>query len=294
MRAISPELQALLSVVAAVLDPAGILLEANAGFMNRLGSGTGWRIGSNASGCFSLPRFHELASAQSAVNGDVFFGTMRFDNGSGGIIELRGRVWRSAFGLCVLAEPGGAAPVAAAESSEASPRKRAQGHLQVVNTAMTDKLTGTGNLECLVEAFATEFTRVKRTGSALSMMISGHDRFGEFAEKYGADGSDKVLARCGFLLRLLTRPTDIATRIGADEFAVLLPHTNLAQAVSAAERIRKVMEKDLIEPLREPVTMSFGVAEFQTGEELETFLGRARTALDKTRDTGSNKVIAST
>ncbi len=295
MRAISRELQPLLSVLAAVLDSRGLLLEANAGFMHLLGARTALRIGADVAGCFSKPGFQELNAAQAFANGEVYMGTMRFNDGGGGVIEMRGRVWRSAFGLCVLAEGGVAAsaPADTAGAAETNARRQAQRQLQVVNVAQLDKLTGTGNRDRLTEVFATELTRVQRTGAPLGVLVAGPDRFGDVGAKHGKDSADKVLARCGFLLRLLTRPTDIVTRSSAEEFAVLLPHTNLAQAVSAAERMRKVFEKDVTEPPGVPVTVSFGVAELQSGEDLDAFLGRAGKALRQAWDGGHNQVVAS-
>lgn len=292
MKAISPELQSLLSVAAAVLDASGRLLEANEGFMRLLPAGPERRIGSEVADCFELPRFAELAAAQAAANGEVFRGTMRLRNAAGASLELRGRVWRAAFGLCVLAESDLAASEPSAHASEAQSHLDAQQEVQVVEASLTDKLTGIGNRECLDQILTTEIARVRRTGLPLSILMTGPDLFERFQESAGPAGTDILLARFGFLLRLLTRPTDIPTRNSTAEFVVVLPHTNLAQAAAAAERIRKAIESDPVEAQREPVTASFGVVELQIDEGGVTLLERARSALQSARDAGQNRVMA--
>ena len=202
---------------------------------------------------------------------------MRFDNGNGDAFQMRGRVWRSAVGLCVVAETEVDTPLAERAASEA--RREGRGQPQSAKPSITDKLTGAGNHERLDEAFAAELTRVQRTGVPLSVMMAAPDGYADLARMQGQEVADKVLAHSGFLMRLLTRPADIVTRFTTAQFVVLLPHTNLAQAMSAAERLRIVFAKDPVEAIGAPVTCSFGVAEYQSGEDLMTFVDRAGAAL---------------
>lgn len=292
MRAISPELQSLHSVAAAVLDPNGRLLEASEGFMRLLGTAAARRIGAEVSSCFSMPGFRELMAAQPMASGEVYRGTMRFRGRTGETVELRGRVWRSAYGLCVLAEADVLPAGTAQRVSEAIAHMEAQPETPVREAALTDALTGTGNSDMLDQALTTEIARVRRTGLPLSVLVAGPDGFEQFRAKLSPEGMNSMLARFGFLLRLLTRPSDIAARRAESEFAVVMPQTNLAQGATAAERIRKAVETDAFESTGDSVTASFGIAEYQAGEDAATFLERAGAALRSARKAGSNRVFA--
>lgn len=291
MKAISEDLQPLLSVAAAVLDSAGVLLEANAGFMRMVGTGPRQQVGADATPCFSLPRFAELATAQPMSNGEVYRGAMRFRDGAGESVELRGRVWRSAYGLCVLAEVDVLADGIVQRASETDERRETRREVRTFDPAQTDKLTGTGNLDRLDQALAAEISQVRRTGLPLSVLVAGPDGFEKFNAIHGQGKLDKVLARFGFLLRLLTRPADITTRCATAGFAVVLPHTNLAQAVTTADRIRKAFETDPVEVPGDRLTASIGIAEFQAEDDAATFLARATAAFHSARNSSSNRVL---
>ena len=284
MRVIAQELQELRSVVAAALDPVGVLLEANAGFMHLLGTSPARRIGANVALLFAQPVFAELGAVKAAEGGLVFRGSLKVIDATGRTLELPGQVWRTAYGFSILAEYD-------IEALRVSEHKReaaggAPREVRVMEASLTDKLTGTGNRERLDEALATEISRVRRTGLPLSAFMCGIDRFEEIDGRHGREGASKVLVRLGYLLKLLTRPTDIATRFQGDEFVVVLPHTNLQQSAVVVRRIQGALAANLIEPLTEPATASFGVAQFQAGEEAGSFLKRLQSMLGKARDSG--------
>jgi diguanylate cyclase (GGDEF)-like protein len=287
MRVIGQEVQDLKSVAAAVLDPAGLLLEANAGFMQLLGNSPARRIGANVALLFTRPSFVELSAAKATEGGDLYKGPFRVIDASGQTLELPGRAWRSAFGICVVAEYDIDAVREAARKREASGAPERE--LRFVEASLTDKLTGTGNRERLEESLTMEISRVRRTGLALSALMAGIDRMDEITARYGQAGGDKLLARFGFLLRLLTRPTDVAARYEAEQFVVLMPHTRLDQGRTVARRVHKALAAELVEPLLEPATASFGLAEFQPGEEASAFIKRLQSGLAKARQTGGDE-----
>jgi diguanylate cyclase (GGDEF)-like protein len=76
-----------------------------------------------------------------------------------------------------------------------------------------------------------------------------------------------VLAAFGDVLRRRTRATDVVARFGGEEFVVLMSATELEVALGIAERIRTVLAASHIEPLPEPITASFGVAERAAGAD---------------------------
>lgn len=288
MRVIAHDFQNLRSVVAAVLDNTGVLLEANAGFMHLLGSSPARRIGANVALLFAQPAFTELAALRATEGGEIFSGKLSVVDSTGRTLELPGRVWRSAAGLCVLAEYDVESLGQPAHQRAAALPDR---EVRVVEAALTDKISGTGNREKLDSSLAVEITRVRRTGLPLSAMMGSVDQFAEITGEKGHQTGKKVLARFGYLLRLLTRPTDIPARFEGDEFVVLMPHTRVDQGLVVARRIRTALGTELVEPLQMPVAASFGVAQFQPGEDAPAFLARLKSALEKARKTGGDDGI---
>ena len=277
MRVIAQELQELRSVIAAVLDPAGVLLEANAGFMHLLGNSPARRIGANVALLFAQPLFADLLAVKAAEGGLIFRGALKVIDASGRTLDLPGQVWRTAFGVCVLAEYD-------IESIQATAPKvsAVQREVRVVETALTDKISGTGNRESLDQALATEITRVRRTGLPLTAFMTAIDSFDALSVEKSLPSGRKLIARFGYLLRLLTRPTDIAARFEGDEFVVLL-HTNLEQGAVVARRIGAAIANEPGEPR---LTASFGMTELQVDEDAGSFLRRLQATFERARETG--------
>lgn len=292
MRVIAHEIQELKSVVAAVLDPSGVLLEANTGFMQLLGNSPARRIGANVALLFSKPAFTELAAARATEGGEIHRGTLSFLGADGQVLDLPGCAWRTAFGISVVAEYDIEAMRKAAFRQEAS--GLAQRELRFVEAALTDKLTGTGNRDRLEQALMVEVSRVRRTGHPLSALMAVVEGYGQIVAGHGQPAADKVLARFGYLLRLLTRPTDIPARFEAEQFIVLMPHTAIDHASVVARRIDQALATQKIEPLEAPVAAAFGIAQFAQGEDAETFLKRLQTAVSKAKKSPGDTIGVST
>ena len=281
MRVIAQELQELRSVIAAVLDPAGVLLEANAGFMHLLGNSPARRIGANVALLFAQPLFADLLAVKAAEGGLIFRGALKVIDASGRTLDLPGQVWRTAFGVCVLAEYD-------VESLQASAGKGdeaaiVQREMRVVETSLTDKISGTGNRESLDQSLATEINRVRRTGLALTAFMTAIDSFDALSVEKSLPSGRKLIARFGYLLRLLTRPTDITARFEGDEFVVLLPHTKLEQGAIVTRRIGAAIANEPGEPR---LTASFGMTELQVDEDAGSFLRRLQATFERARETG--------
>ena len=116
------------------------------------------------------------------------------------------------------------------------------------------------------------------------------DHFKRVNDTYGHAAGDRVLAAFGDLLRQHTRVIDIAARFGGEEFIVLLPNTDLENAISIANRIRESLAACPIESLPDPVTASFGVAEMAPDESGSGLLRRADAALYEAKHSGRNRV----
>lgn len=112
-------------------------------------------------------------------------------------------------------------------------------------TAVTDALTGLHNRRLFDESFEKELTRARRYSQPLSLVILDLHRFKEVNDTYGHPRGDDVLHAAAATLRKALRTSDSAFRIGGDEFAVLLPQTDSAQALALSRRMGSVFSETL-------------------------------------------------
>jgi len=140
--------------------------------------------------------------------------------------------------------------------------------------AVTDPLTGLYNRRLFAESFEKELTRARRYGLPLGIVILDLHRFKEVNDKYGHPRGDDVLRAAATTLQKALRTSDSAFRIGGDEFALLLPQTDAAQAIGLSRRVETVFA-DTLRPLQLTfaVTMDHGVATFpQDGDQAEQLI----------------------
>lgn len=140
--------------------------------------------------------------------------------------------------------------------------------------AFTDPLTGLYNRRLFTESFEKELNRARRYGHPLSIVLLDLHRFKEVNDKYGHPRGDDVLRAAANTLQRTLRTSDSAFRIGGDEFALLLPQTDAAQALALSRRIGTVFSETLeLLHLAVSVTMDHGVATFpQDGDESEPLI----------------------
>jgi len=140
--------------------------------------------------------------------------------------------------------------------------------------AVTDPLTGLYNRRLFAESFEKELNRARRYGLPLGIVILDLHRFKEVNDKYGHPRGDEVLRAAATTLQKALRTSDSAFRIGGDEFALLLPQTDAAQAIALGRRIETVFAETL-RPLQLTfaVTMDHGVATFpQDGDQSDQLI----------------------
>jgi diguanylate cyclase (GGDEF)-like protein len=140
--------------------------------------------------------------------------------------------------------------------------------------AVTDPLTGLYNRRLFAESFEKELNRARRYGLPLGIVILDLHRFKEVNDKYGHPRGDLVLRAAATTLKKALRTSDSAFRIGGDEFALLLPQTDAAQALALSRRIETVFAETL-RPLQLnfAVTMDHGVATFpQDGDQSDQLI----------------------
>ena len=154
-----------------------------------------------------------------------------------------------------------------------------------------DVLTGLANRGWRDETIALEVERSRRYRARLSLVMGDLDHFKNVNDSFGHLVGDKVLQATAEALQGAVRMTDLAGRYGGDEFLILLPNTGLAEACVLAERLRARVEQMLLSFRPEPVTGSFGVAEWGIGEAVSDIVHRADQALYEAKRQGRNRVF---
>ncbi|TGE32196.1 diguanylate cyclase [Desulfosporosinus sp. Sb-LF] len=167
--------------------------------------------------------------------------------------------------------------------------------------SITDSLTGLANRRYFDEALRTEFYRLKRSGSTLSLIMLDVDHFKKFNDWYGHLAGDDCLRHIGTTLKTIVgRVPDIVARYGGEEFVVVLPETDDNGAEALAERIRKTVEELAIphstSDTAEYVTVSLGVVTVYTTKisTPEQVVALADEALYCAKKGGRNRIAVAT
>jgi two-component system cell cycle response regulator len=170
-------------------------------------------------------------------------------------------------------------------------------HSREAYRASIDSLTGLYNLEFLVGFLQQQLLFSFRQRLPVGMAIVDVDNFSKINETYGYEVGDSVLTNVANRILNLTRSSDLIARYGGDQFAVVLPNTDISGARVLAEKIRSEMEivnfgqDDGKGP---KVTVSVGCANFNM-EDLnpETILRDAKLALRRAKEAGRNQIASS-
>ncbi|GLX79376.1 diguanylate cyclase [Thalassotalea insulae] len=156
-----------------------------------------------------------------------------------------------------------------------------------------DGLTQIFNRKHWEECLAKEFARARRYQHGLALIMFDLDHFKLLNDTYGHQCGDMVLIETAKLIQSLLRICDQFGRYGGEEFAVILPETDLIGAIDVAERIRTSLEKLTIEYQGEQIdfSASVGVA-MMTAEDqrYEDLISNADIALYQAKSSGRNKV----
>lgn len=156
--------------------------------------------------------------------------------------------------------------------------------------AMRDELTGVFNRHSLDQTLVAEMERQDRYRQPLSMIMLDLDRFKRINDLYGHDVGDLVLTETARRVKLSIRETDFLFRWGGEEFLVLVPHSDLAQAGILAEKLRQVISESAIDPAG-IITASFGVAERIPEESRDGWFKRVDQSMYRAKANGRNQVI---
>jgi diguanylate cyclase (GGDEF)-like protein/putative nucleotidyltransferase with HDIG domain len=155
--------------------------------------------------------------------------------------------------------------------------------------ARIDGLTGLLNRHSLDELIASEISRHSRYGGVLSLIILDLDYFKAFNDNYGHLAGDTVLRQIGQTMKSSIRSADQPFRYGGDEFAILLPLTNIEAAHDVAERLRKRITSE-VKVGYVPVTASIGLASWPAdGIGPNEIIAAADAALYDAKRSGGNR-----
>jgi diguanylate cyclase (GGDEF)-like protein len=170
----------------------------------------------------------------------------------------------------------------------------AQRHRTVEQQALVDGLTGLANRRLCTAALEKEIARAQRFDEPLSLVLADIDDFKQVNDRWGHPTGDAVLKAFADTLRESVREIDLAGRWGGEEFALLLPGTDLDGGHELAERVRRSLE---LQEVTAPdgsivrVTASFGVAAFPEAESQDQLVAASDGALYEAKRTGKNRVV---
>ncbi len=172
----------------------------------------------------------------------------------------------------------------------------AEANIELQKLAALDSLTGIANRRRFDEAMQVEWQRGRRDKRPLSLLMCDLDHFKSYNDTYGHPAGDLCLKKAAAVLTgNLKRPADLAVRYGGEEFAIVLPETDINGAMIVAEACRANLERLAIDSAGTAlgkVTMSIGVATMvpDAETELSQLMERADKALYAAKEAGRNRV----
>jgi diguanylate cyclase (GGDEF)-like protein len=179
--------------------------------------------------------------------------------------------------------------------------QRSQRHAQLENASRMDAKTGLLNAVTWQREARVEISRAARTHTPLAVAMIDIDHFKQVNDTHGHLAGDAVLATLSATLRALLREYDIIGRFGGEEFAILLPQTDMVKAEQITERLRAKLAEITVTtgtgagaeaPLQ--VTVSIGVATLQAARrDLDELIAAADAALYRAKAQGRNQVCLS-
>lgn len=173
---------------------------------------------------------------------------------------------------------------------------RAQRYRDLKKLTDRDSLTGLLNHTNILRALEREISAAARTKTHVVMAMVDIDYFKKVNDTYGHSVGDQVLLRVSQLLRNRLRRVDHVGRYGGEEFAVVMPNTDIERATSILEELRKTCESIVYETESGPfsVTFSAGVASFPSLTTGMAISQAADACLYEAKNTGRNRIVAYT
>lgn len=296
------------SLVLAVIDDRGQLIDANRGFLHAIGE-DGDRTGLDVSPFLFTPTLSSLLNRMSSPEdprghrGPLHQGLITLGRREHTGATVTGEVHQVDGKLLLIAEHDIEDLSRLSEEMIAITASMAEKQRDLVRTkkelerreaelsqlAITDPLTGLYNRRHLTQRLDEEIERSKRMGTPLSVVITDIDRFKQFNDTWGHLCGDRCLEGIAQILNANSRRYDTVARFGGEEFVLVLPGSDVPAAVERAEDLRETIAAAPIPDVDDKVTASFGVAKY-TGGTAEELLGEADAALYRAKNAGRNRV----
>lgn len=166
---------------------------------------------------------------------------------------------------------------------------------QLQDLAARDFLTGLFNRRHFFERGRKLVEEAREMGVPVSIAILDIDHFKRLNDRYGHDGGDRALTAVARSLSVSAeRGFNLLARVGGEEFAILFPGADLAEATRLCDDIREAIARETVKLGEDTLalTVSLGVATIGPEDELDTCLGRADRALYAAKQSGRNRVCA--
>lgn len=228
-----------------------------------------------AAGCFFSTRL-------TALHGGIALGAYW--------AALEGSGYVGPVGLSLAMTAGTAAVAAGVMGGLSSQARELLAKLE--DAALTDPLTGLLNRRALADAFERELARATRTGRPLGLIVIDVDDFKSFNDHRGHPAGDVALRRVAAALDESSRAIDTVARMGGEEFAVLVPESDVAGTLVLADRLRRAIEIEFSGELP-CITASCGVAAAPAdGHTRAQLLNTADEALYEAKAGGRNLSVA--
>ena len=172
--------------------------------------------------------------------------------------------------------------------------RRKEYETQLAQLAHIDPLTGLSNRRKLSEHLKQESERAKRHGSCFSLAMLDVDHFKRFNDTHGHELGDRVLAELARAMEDCLREYDLCGRWGGEEFLLILPNTDLTEALAVANRVQaSIRQRHILhEGVALAITASIGLTEYRVGESYSDTLRRADRALLKAKRSGRDRVLS--
>ena len=157
--------------------------------------------------------------------------------------------------------------------------------------SIVDPLTGAYNRRYFDMRIGEEMSRYTRHGTIFSLSIVDIDYFKKINDTLGHQAGDSVLAEIVVVIRNCVRDTDIVTRYGGEEFAIISPYTPKSGVLTLIERLRSAVEGHMFTGLARPLTISIGVADSAGKSTAEQIIEEADSSLYIAKNSGRNRCV---
>ncbi len=165
---------------------------------------------------------------------------------------------------------------------------------RLTKESLTDSLTGLANRRALELRLDSETSHSHRSNSPLVIVMLDLDNFKTINDTYGHQMGDEILRRLAVLMTARIRRQDMSARYGGEEFLLILPDTDIDGAVNLIEELMREFKAvtDSINLSKSlSVTFSSGIALFEPGESVDSFVYRSDQALYMAKRTGKNRYV---